>query len=241
MITKKILNNYLCYDSYNYEKSKDLKDFIDNFWYKKVFENIAEDIVLVLGWDGTLLKAIKKFHKKNLVFLWINFWTIWFLLNKTEKLDNISKYKIQKYPLLEVYFELDSKTYKWVCFNEVNITVWDGKVLDLEVLVWKDKYLLRGDWVLVSTPAGSTGYNRSLFWPILAHSEKSFILTPKADMSLQKSVIFENTKKVIVKNLHRLNPIEIYLDWNKLGKNIKNKKVEILVKKSLVEVKMIIL
>ncbi len=239
MITKKIWKNYICYDSYNYENNKNLRSFVENLEYEVIFSKIEENIVLVLGWDGSLLRAVKKFYKRDLIFLWLNFWTTWFLLNDRKNLKNLLKYKIVKYPLLEVFYENDGKKYSWVCFNEVNVTVWDGKVLDLKVLVWREKYLFRWDWVLVSTPAGSTWYNRSLFWPILEHGRDEFILTPKAEINLQKSVIFKNTKKVIIKNIHRLNPIEVYVDSNKLWKNIKNKKVEILVKKSHREVRMI--
>ncbi len=240
MITKKVGDNYICYDEYLYENKKILRNFIKNDC-KKIFEEIWKNIILVLGWDWTLLRTIKKYHKKNMVFLAINFWTRWVLMNNKEKFKNLLNYKIHKYPLLEVSYEIENKKYCWVCFNEVNITVWDGKVLDLEVFLEEEKYFLRWDWVIISTPAGSTWYNKSLFWPILNHQENKFIMTPKADIDLQKSVIFDNGKKVLVQNINRLNPIEIYIDWNKLGKNIRNKKVKIKIKKSNIGVRLMLL
>ncbi len=240
MIIKKVKNNYICINKHIYNKSDKIKIFLDKY-LDFIFEKISEPIILVLWWDWTMLRAIRKYYKKNIAFLWINFGNIGFLLNEKKHIKNLSKYKIIKYPLLEVNYKLDNKIFSWICFNEVNINVSDWKVLNLKVNIWKEELKLRWDWVLVVTPAWSTAYNKSLYWPILEHSIESFIITPKAEINHKKPIIFKNNKKVKIKTFNRFNPFKIFLDSNILWKKITKEEVEINIFKSKYKVSFIIL
>ncbi len=238
MITKKIKKNYICINKSIFEKNNKIEKFLEKNLEK--FEKIIkEPFILVLWWDGTMLKAIRKNYKKNIAFFWINFWNTWFLLNKKENIKNISDYKIIKYPLLEVNYKIKDKFFSSVCFNEVNITVSDWKVLELDLNIWEKKVNLKWDWVLIATPAGSTAYNKSLYWPIVPHNKKVFIMTPKAEISHKKPIIFKNDEKILIKNINRLNSFKIYLDWNILWKKIINTPIKINVFKSKTKVKLI--
>ena len=77
----------ICYDDYNIDKNQNLNDFLNSDLLKELINNFKEKIIVVLGWDGTMLRAIKENYDKNMPFLWINFWHKWFLLNSKDSIN----------------------------------------------------------------------------------------------------------------------------------------------------------
>ena len=65
--------------------------------------------------------------------------------------------------------------------NEIDIRSGNGKMISLDVsLSHKHAMSIEGDGIIISTPAGSTGYNSSLGGPIIPHTLNAFVITPKA-------------------------------------------------------------
>jgi NAD+ kinase len=74
---------------------------------------------------------------------------------------------------------------------------------------------VRGDGVLVVTPAGSTGYNASAGGPLLPHDSKHFILTPLLPFEPRhiQSTVYTNTTSVSIKNdTARQSGVSVYAD-----------------------------
>lgn len=74
---------------------------------------------------------------------------------------------------------------------------------------------LRGDGLLIVTPAGSTGYNASAGGPILPHSSSHFIATPLLtfDPKHIKPIVYENRYEAkITNNTERQQAISLYAD-----------------------------
>lgn len=66
-------NSLVYYDKYSFERNAGLREFIENTFIDALLESIKEQCILVLGGDGTMLRAIREHSKKDIPFLGINF------------------------------------------------------------------------------------------------------------------------------------------------------------------------
>lgn len=210
-------NSTILVDNFSRDKKPDISEFVDSVEMQSIIDNIKEKFYLVLGWDWTMLRAIQLTYKDNIPYLGINFWSKWFLLNERWfKMKNWEIFKTIKYPLLEV----DVDTWNWVlnhvAFNEVQVKTAGWSLIDLNMQIWQySKIRLRWDWVIIVTPAGSTGYNISAWGPVLPHNSPNFIATPLLAFEPRnmKPIIFEHDKKVIITNNNeRKYELSVYAD-----------------------------
>ena len=238
----KISKSIACYNSHKYNSWWKLKDFID--WeeliklVKKVEKSIDSACVFVLWGDWTILKSIRQTYEKKIPILGINFWTKWFLLNSLEDINKCTNFEKVYYPLIECTISTKKEIISRIAFNEIDIRADTWKVLDLEIILKKkwEKNLnlsLKWDWFIYSTPAGTTGYNYSLGWPIIPHSLEAFVLTPKAPLFPRnfRSIVLEQDRVVIIKNINRLSDIKIICDWSDFY-STKDEEIIITLKKS---------
>ncbi len=205
----------ICYEEFKYLENKALKNFIDSKKYLEILKNLNTETILVLGWDWTMLTAIREFHSSEKPFLWLNFWTKWFLLNDLWYITS-KNFVEKKYPLLE--FELKTTEFKetFYSFNEFDIRAWNWRIITLEIsLNWK-KNLISWDWIIVSTPAGSTWYNNSLGWPIIPNDVDAFVITSKAPYipKWQNPILISWNSDINIRNIWRKNTLQIYSDSN---------------------------
>jgi len=128
-----------------------------------------QNLLVVVGGDGTMLHAICKYWRLRLPFLGVNIGHRGFLLNDIGK-DFSSeifwqRLTIHQSPLLYVETtDLDGKIKSGLAFNDAWVQVRLGKTAWLEVKINGKICLpkLVADGVLVSTPAGSTAYARAM-------------------------------------------------------------------------------
>lgn len=238
----KISKSKIFYNLHKYKLWWKLKDFIDSDklekLVKKVELNVQSACVFVLWGDWTILKTIRQIYEKQLPILGINFWTKWFLLSDLDEINKCTNFKKSRYPLIECTIKTEKEEINRIAFNEVDIRADTWKILDLDIFLKKDwdetlKVNLKWDWFIYSTPAGSTGYNYSLGWPIIPHSLKSFVLTPKAPLFPRnfRSIVLEQDREVIIKNIWRLSDIKIMCDGSEFF-DTKDEKITISFKKS---------
>lgn len=229
MTTINYNNSYVYFQEYKYENNKILKEFIDNKKYEFIIDKIWLDFNLVLGWDGTMLSALKYLMPNNLPFLWLNFWTKWFLLNDWIPNSNFD-FKILSYPI----FVIEICWKKHHCFNEFDIRSSDWKILTLDISINNCTWIsISWDWIIVSTPLWSTGYNSSLWWPIIPHNLNAYVITPKAAWKpkWQQPILLNDKEVLTINNSWRINEFEIFSDGKSIFKsNIKN---SFTIKKSL--------
>jgi NAD+ kinase len=143
------------------------------------------DCWLVLGGDGTMLRASHEAAVFDVPMLGINFGTLGFLTDTDEDqgLDALEKvlngqYTQEKRLMLEIASPLP-KTQR-LALNEIYFSRGG-----FERLVQIDLYIngqmtdsLRADGVLVSTPTGSTAYNLSAGGPILLPDGDMMVIAP---------------------------------------------------------------
>lgn len=158
--------------------------------------------VIVLGGDGTMLRAAHYVGAYGTPLMGINLGTLGFLTevdiaNAKKAVDRliVEDYEIEE--RIMCTGEVLGSTYN--ALNDIVITrAGFSRVIGLSIYVngkFMDTYA--ADGVIVSTPTGSTGYNLSAGGPIVSPKSKVVVVTPISPHSLTaKSVVFD-TEDVI--------------------------------------------
>ncbi|MGM0379959.1 MAG: NAD(+)/NADH kinase [Bacillota bacterium] len=129
--------------------------------------NTEPDVIVVIGGDGTMLSAIKKFKYRNIPFLGINTGTLGFLpsllpkdIDKFVEIIKNKKYKVEKYPLLKLTSEtIYGKKINHYAFNEILIKHLQPKLMEAKIYFNGEPFnYFTGDGFIISTPIGATGY-----------------------------------------------------------------------------------
>ncbi|HIS29893.1 MAG TPA: NAD kinase [Candidatus Avamphibacillus intestinigallinarum] len=152
------------------------------------------DLVISVGGDGTFLEAFHRYvHRLNeTAFIGIHtghlgFYADWMLEEVERLIIEIAKtpYQVIEYPILEV--TIRSKTGKeedrFLALNEATIKTAEGSVVfDVDI---KGEHFetFRGDGLCISTPSGSTAYNKALGGAILHPSLEAIQLTEMASIN----------------------------------------------------------
>lgn len=146
-------------------------------------------VVMVVGGDGTLLEAIHGYYGFGLPFFGLHRGTVGFLLNtvKTKAdlvaaFEQFEQWQIIELPMLaaNIYME-DGSVHNDIAFNDVVIKARHGESRgwvrgeDLPELEF------RGDGLIISTPQGSTAYNRSAGGSILPLKDDLMAITSICD------------------------------------------------------------
>jgi NAD+ kinase len=155
-------------------------------------EEAALDFMVVLGGDGTMLRAAQYAAPSAIPLLGINLGRVGFLTDagKNEGLQAVEKvlagnYTVQKRMMLSA----GGKT-------ALNDAVVKGGRLTRFVLSVDGKYLaeIRADGIVVATPTGSTAYNRSAGGAVLLPESEMLAVTPICpnDLSVRPWVLDGN-------------------------------------------------
>ena len=168
------------------------------------------NLIIVIGGDGFMLKILKKYYNLNKLFYGINSGDYGFLMNRFSKnnfLNNLSKTDTIKISPLEMSVKTKSnKIKKSIAINEVSILRQSRQAASLSVLNGKKNIIkkLRGDGLLVCTPAGSTAYNLSVHGPILSLNSNKLSISPISPFRPRrwKGKIVSNKSNLIIKNLN---------------------------------------
>ncbi len=171
----------------NYIKEKYLKDI---------------EAVIVLGGDGTMLRAVHSLCGHDIPLLGVNLGTLGFLTeieksNVKKAIDRLIEddYKLERRMMIEG--SVNDSTFH--SLNDVVITrAGFSRIIGLNIYVNEqllDTY--EADGVIVATPTGSTGYNLSAGGPIVSPKSKVIVVTPISPHSLTaKSIVFDSSDKI---------------------------------------------
>tara|TARA_Y100001935_G_C17237684_1_gene473905 strand:- start:63 stop:839 length:777 start_codon:yes stop_codon:yes gene_type:complete len=178
-----------------------LKNKIKNIKIKKPYLNI------VIGGDGFMLKTLKKNKNHLNIFYGINSGNYGFLMNKFSKKKfekNLEKSRITKISPLEMKVQTNKNIKKYLAINEVSILRQSRQAAYLSIKN-KNKFIIKkliSDGVLVSTPAGSTAYNLSVYGPILNLNLKKFSIAPISAFRPRrwKGKIVSNKSIIVIMN-----------------------------------------
>lgn len=155
---------------------------------KNLFTNQELEIVLVLGGDGSILRAAELARSQEAPILGINFGHVGFMAEAelddlTEVLAAISikNYKVGHRVALDVkVFQGSELVFESWALNEVSVEK-SSRERVLEVVVEVDSRPVSSfgcDGVLVSTPTGSTAYAFSVGGPVIWPDVQAMMLVP---------------------------------------------------------------
>ncbi len=130
------------------------------------YQSSNPNLILVIGGDGTMLKAIREHWRRRLPFVGLNAGHLGFLMNASlpgnlEGIELIS----QSLPLLRVDVRYpDNKTAMHLAYGDAWIERAEGQAAWLQVRVNGEVQLEKvvGDGMLVATAAGSSAYARAM-------------------------------------------------------------------------------
>lgn len=159
------------------------------------------ECILVLGGDGTLIRAAAKLVQCDIPLIGVNLGTVGYLCELEAKdvfgaLERLfeDSYVIEERMLLAGYGERQGEqTAERIALNEVAIQRTGSLSMVALIISVNGKYLhtFHGDGIMVSTPTGSTGYNMSAGGPIVDPKANILLLTPINAHNL-------NTKSIVI-------------------------------------------
>lgn len=187
-------------------KATIISDVNEHYEDLRVKEELMNGVqaAIVLGGDGTMLRAAHSVGTYNVPYIGINLGTLGFLTeieesNVYQALDRLltDEFVIEKRMMIEG--RVKDKVFH--SLNDVVITrAGFSRIIGLKIYVNNqllDTY--EADGVIVATPTGSTGYNMSAGGPIVSPKASAIVVTPISPHSLtSKSVVFDSTEEIRV-------------------------------------------
>ena len=142
------------------------------------------DVIIAIGGDGMLLKALRNSIEKNKPVFGLNKGNVGFLMNELS-FDNLENRiqtarKVKMHPLFMSALKINGNIFTELAVNEVSILRQTHQAAHLKITVDKKERLneLVCDGILVSTPIGSTAYNLSARGRIIPLNANILALTP---------------------------------------------------------------
>lgn len=169
------------------------------------------DCMIVLGGDGTMLKAARETAASGIPLLGVNLGTVGYLAEveplaldlALEKLLR-EEYTIEERMMLSgrvLREDGSGETAQVHALNDVTITR-RGPLQVIQFRIWVNGQVLNNygaDGIVIATPTGSTGYNMSAGGPIVEPGAKLILLTPICPHTLNaRSIILRAEDEVVV-------------------------------------------
>ena len=232
-----------------YKETLNCKKIIEGYGKKVLFSEIGNDtnninqlfsisdvlpeIAIVLGGDGTVLRAARYLSPKNIPILSFNVGgNLGFLthdhhiLNQDNFWERVSnhRFNIQKRMMLEAIVFTEKNTKKrtikssFFALNDFYLRSFTDEIaptcsLELEIDGEAvDKY--KGDGLIFSTPTGSTAYSMAAGGPIIHPSLDAIIVSAICPMSLaSRPIVVPPESKLVIKPIkEKKQKIKLWLD-----------------------------
>jgi NAD+ kinase len=176
------------------------------------------DLCLVLGGDGTILHALRRFAGTDVPVFGVNFGTVGFLaaVERDDAEAGIGRAfagEIETIELPALRVEVDGKS--GIGFNDVTLARRPhDRVAELSYRIASEEVgHVRCDGLVAATPVGSTGYNLANQGPILAWGVKGYAVSYIAPHSLTaRALVVAPADILTVANAPDREGVEIALD-----------------------------
>lgn len=168
-------------------------------------EDLAADMVVVLGGDGSILRGCRQLGKRQLPILGVNMGRLGFLtdLSPAEFRAGIPLLQTGEFTIVEhLMFECshhreDGTIIRDLGLNEVTVnSAGSLKMLDISLRIDEEFVTTFScDGLIVSTPVGSTAHNLSAGGPILRQDLRAFVITPICPHTLTVRPIVDSAER----------------------------------------------
>ena len=173
------------------------------------------DLALVLGGDGSILRAARQMGYKQTPVLGVNLGRLGFLADLTpEQLRSCfecvvnKEFRVAQHLMFECSVSGPNGEQRCLGLNELAIQTGPPfHMMDLELIIDGEKVSnYSGDGLILSTPIGSTAHSLSAGGPILGQELSAFVVTPICPHSLTSRPVVESADKVYTIVIRRSNP-----------------------------------
>jgi NAD+ kinase len=192
------------------------------------------ELCLVLGGDGTILKALREYADTGVPVFGINFGTVGFLAaaEGSDLATGLEKafageYDVMSLPALELAGAVSGPR---MAHNDVSfLRRPHARVAELSYrIAGQEVGHVRCDGLVAATPAGSTGYNLANQGPILAWGVKGYVVSFVAPHTLTARALVVAPDDVLhVRNDGGRDPVEVAVDGAPVGELASGEEIEV--------------
>jgi NAD+ kinase len=186
-------------------------------------EHTLPGICLVLGGDGSILHALRRYARTEIPVFGVNFGTVGFLaaVERDQAREGIRRAlegEIETVELPGLEVKVDGK--EAVGLNDITVARRPhDRVAELSYRIAGEEVgHVRCDGLVAATPAGSTGYNLANQGPILAWGVKGYVVSYISPHSLTARALVVAPGDVLhVVNAPEREPVEVAVDGGKIA------------------------
>jgi NAD+ kinase len=186
-------------------------------------EHTLPDICLVLGGDGSILHALRRYAHTEIPVFGVNFGTVGFLaaVEREEAREGIRRALEGEVEIVELPgLEVSCDGIQEVGLNDITLARRPhDRVAELSYrIAGKEVGHVRCDGLVAATPVGSTGYNLANQGPILAWGVKGYVVSYISPHSLTARALVVAPGDVLhVDNAPEREPVEVAVDGGKVA------------------------
>jgi NAD+ kinase len=181
------------------------------------------DLCLVLGGDGSILYALRRFARTGVPVFGVNFGTVGFLaaVERDDAEQGIRRAlagETEAIDLPALSIEIDGE--ERFAFNDVSFSRRPhDRVAELSYRIAGEEVgNVRCDGLVAATPAGSTGYNLANQGPILAWGVKGYVVSYISPHSLTaRALVVAPSEVLSVGNAPGREPVDVAVDGAHAG------------------------
>jgi NAD+ kinase len=181
------------------------------------------DLCLVLGGDGSILYALRRFARTGVPVFGVNFGTVGFLaaVERDQAEEGIRRALAEETETIELPgLEVAVAAERRVALNDVTVVRRPhDRVAELSYKIAGEEVgHVRCDGLVAATPAGSTGYNLANQGPILAWGVEGYVVSYIAPHSLTARALVVAPGDVLhVGNAMGREPVDVAVDGELVG------------------------
>jgi NAD+ kinase len=181
------------------------------------------DLCLVLGGDGSILHALRRFAGTGVPVFGVNFGTVGFLaaVDRSEAEQGIGRALAGESETIDLPgLEIEVGGERHVAVNDVSFSRRpQERVAELSYKIAGEEVgHVRCDGLVAATPVGSTGYNLANQGPILAWGVKGYVVSYIAPHSLTARALVVAPSDVLhVGNAAGREPVDVAVDGGQVG------------------------
>jgi NAD+ kinase len=182
------------------------------------------DIAVVLGGDGTMLRALGRFLGTDVPVVGVNFGRVGFLttIDADELEGGLRRVFAGEYGVLELpTLEVEAEDGRWHAVNDVVATSATlGRMVELEWSIGGENLGVQPcDGMICATPSGSTAYNISNGGPVLVWGLEAMVVTFVAPHSVSsRPVVVPPSLELGVVNRTSDVPVQVLVDGHPVAR-----------------------
>jgi NAD+ kinase len=181
------------------------------------------ELAVVLGGDGTMLRALTRFLGTGVPVIGVNFGRVGFLSSiRQDQLETglarvfAGEYAVIELPTVEVEYGGD----RYVAVNDAVVTSATlGRMVELEWAIGgEDLGMQPCDGIICATPSGSTAYNLSNGGPVLVWGLDAVAISFVAPHSLHaRPLVVPRGRDIVICNRTADVPVAVLVDGHRTG------------------------